>query len=314
MKLLNIIFLITLLILGYIVHSYIKSYNEIVNELKKIRLKCIHSKNDITELKKNKYKKNEENTEENTEEEIDEKQGENIIDDIPNSQLGDYDKRYNITRIGKNISNKKIADKNKLLLGIPEENDILNKSENSTTEDSEYIDFQELSRKKNDSYNKNNYNNKKMKLDNKSISETVYNIVDNETTEEYDQILEKFTDFQDQGELKYWKPYEEDIQKVSEGFVSCPYKGFNNELYEPLIINSNTIEPRGLNQSSGKIVNNQIFNKNKTERKGNQKQKWCLVDSVTKKCVQTENNQFCANKKTYDTQFQCQGYNSVKNI
>ena len=58
--------------------------------------------------------------------------------------------------------------------------------------------------------------------------------------------IENFENFQKEKNIQYWKPFKEDIKKISEGFIKSPYQGYNKDLYEPLIINSNSVKTRGL--------------------------------------------------------------------
>ena len=70
MNIANIIYLTVIIFLLYIMYSYISSYNEIVDELKRIRLKCVTNKNSQVKLEENikKSNKNEEEEEEEEEE------------------------------------------------------------------------------------------------------------------------------------------------------------------------------------------------------------------------------------------------------
>ena len=53
MNIANIIYLTVIIFLLYIMYSYISSYNEIVDELKRIRLKCVTNKNSQVKLEEN---------------------------------------------------------------------------------------------------------------------------------------------------------------------------------------------------------------------------------------------------------------------
>ena len=291
----NILVVAVLIILGYVMYSYINSYNEIVNELKKIRLKCINGKNNKEKEEEEEEKKSDKNTlKTETEEE----------------------QKFEIIEVENKMLNKKIVNKNTLLLNTNGEGETT-KSENLDEENDpsqeilqENVNFQKLGKKKNYSYNKNNYQNNPIDIDNKNISKKVTHLLSTETEGEYRPILESFENFQDQSKIDYWKPYVENINQVSQGFISCPYTGYNQELYEPLIIDSNTIKMRGIPGNNKTVNYNQVNIEEKIQDKNNNQ--WCLVDKVNKICVQQNNNQICKDKQTFDTQFQCQGYAALQ--
>lgn len=294
----NILLVAILIIFGYVMYSYINSYNEIVNELKKIRLKCINGGNKNSSTGKKSNKNSETENEEETGEEENQKNISNKFEIIPL----------------KNTFNKKIINKNKLLINTNGEDDNDDEGEEDTSpikNESEVLDFHKLSNKKNNSYSQNNYKNKNLNIDNKHISNEIENVINTEDESEYEPILENFQNFKDQSNIEYWKPYVENIDKVSEGFISCPYRGYNKELYEPLTLDSNTIKIRG-KPKDNRIVNyNQINNNPQFEE--NSGNKWCVVDKIQKKCVEQNGNEICKNKQIYDTQFECQGYTALNN-
>ena len=287
MDVLNIIFVAILIILGYVVYSYINSYNEIVNELKKIRLKCINGKNNDSN-KKTKMEENEEVTEIEEENE---------------------DNPFEIIKSESSLLKPDLLDKNKFLINTGEEDNNNEETEKTKKIRSESVDFSKLSHKKNNSYDENSYKNKDLDIDKQNISNKVKKILNVKNESEDTPILESFENFREQSQLEYWEPYTENIDKVSEGFISCPYRGYNKELYEPLIIDSNTIKMRGF-PGDNEIVNyNQVDNENNI--RGNNRNKWCLVDKINKKCIQQNEKQICRNKEIYDTKFQCQGYSKL---
>ena len=298
MNITSIIYLVVIVILAYVMYSYISSYNQIVDELKKIRLKCIKTQNNQTteETKSIKNKKTE--TEEAEENEETEENEENERND------------YIIKKVKGEISDKDIQSNNLLFTGndiseADEENQQIKNDKGDETQE-ELLDFTRLSKKKNLSYSKNNYKTKNNSIDNKALKKKISQIIDDENDK---GSIEPFQNFQNESKIEYWKPYEEDIQKTTEGFMDSPYQGYNKELYEPFLINSNSINPLGYPSEKKKNIVHNVKNHNQIQQPKS-KEKWCTVDSINKICVPVKNG-ICVSRQDYDTQFECQGYSKL---
>lgn len=206
----------------YILYSYIKSYNDIVDELKKIRLKCIQKK---VKKEKNIYNKN--------------------------KQQGDY----KITRIISSLSEENQEEEEK----HEEENleEDLQEENNTSTENRYKNNYRNINYNEKNKNNVENGNTIVLNNFDRYLEESNQNhinsdnvIISNNMESNQIENFENFENFEKEKQLEYWKPFKEDINKISEGFVQSPYKGYNKDLYEPLIINSNSVNTRGLKKNT----------------------------------------------------------------
>lgn len=211
---LNYLYVVIIVMLCYILYSYIQSYHKIIDELTKIRIKCInnkeeniHVRNFELETKNNKYDTEDINKEKNKE----------------NNGLTNFQELSNIDNSKYDTENINQEKKNNGLTNFQElsniDNDNYNRDENNIQNDI----INPLS---------NNYTDKKF-IDNINFNK-------NEINKIFNDDINNNQEFQREKEIEYWSPFKEKHQEITEGFISSPYKGFNQNLYENLIVNFNT--------------------------------------------------------------------------
>jgi len=221
----NALYIIIIAVLCYTLYSYIQSYHKIIDELTKIRIKCINNqqKEEIENENMNRHnehfkteikQKNNNDKNQNNKEEINQENDNNVF--------------INFQKLS-NIDNDNYK---KDMINI--ENDIINTSSNDDT-DKDFIQNINI----------------KSEINENKIIKKLKNEIDVETQQE---------EFEKEKEIDYWSPYKEKHENITEGFVSSPYKGFNQNLYENLIIDSNTITNQ---KNHGGYTNNQAKLKNK---------------------------------------------------
>ena len=269
----NVLYFSLLILFGYILHSYIKSYNEIVDELKRIRIKCVIN---------NKYTKDNQN---DTHNKIKGKTNTN------KPQLNDVN--INNTQNNDNIDDQLNIDENDQLniddndkINI-DDNDKINIDDNDkiNIDDNDQLNIDEndqLNIDENDEYtNIDVHNNNK---DNKKI----INFTKLSTTNN-DSYSENFTNYSKERDINNWKSYKDNIVSSCEGFQNCPYKGYNVDLYETLI-NSNTVT-KNTHKNTNQLgwEQSDLLNANEKSHNG-----WCYLDSLNNnKCVPVSKKQNC---------------------
>lgn len=276
----NILYFLLLILFGYILHSYIKSYNEIVDELKRIRIKCVinnkENQNDKQKKKKitqlNDNNTNQENNDITNKLNDDDKIN---IDDKTNNtdnndEINNIDNNDEINNIENNEETNNIENNDDETNNIENNDDETNNTENNDDETNntenngeiknEIINFTKLSNKNNDSY-----------------------------SSEKNTNIESFENYSKEGNINNWKSYKDNIVSSCEGFQNCPYKGYNVNLYETLI-NSNTVTKntyKNTNQLGWE--HSDLLNSNEKSHNG-----WCYLESLNdNKCIPVSKKQNC---------------------
>ena len=211
----NALYIIIIAILCYTLYSYIQSYHKIIDELTKIRIKCINNKQ-YDEVEKNKNIHNEQFKIELKNNQQDNYENNDYEDNENNNKIDEENQNNNVFINFQKLSNVDNDNYRKKKINV--KNDISNPLSNNST-DKEFINNVDI--------NKIQYSNKN------KIIKTLDNNIDID--------IETNQNFEKEKEIEYWSPYKEKHEDITEGFVSSPYKGFNQNLYENLIIDSNTI-------------------------------------------------------------------------